>query len=180
MGPEQQAQVLALVDVQVTVTGPVPAKVPKDDTLTAWFRTRNRPVPDLTDDAWAKAGPICEAASQRTRSNALDHRQALSAILHKARTSCSWTALPSEYGSHRSVVTRYQRWVADGVWDELMDVLEGLPGKHLPEHPYPLPTLTVEGRVDPRLLVGIGATPQESRPRARVKSQGNSYAEVSR
>ncbi|WP_455361154.1 recombinase family protein [Streptomyces sp. SYSU K21746] len=161
MTPAEQAEVLDLLDVKVTLQGEVPKKVRADDSLTAWFRSRNRGVPVLTDASWAAVEPTIVATVKRDRTAQLSHRQALEAMLEKARSGSAWNAL-GKFGNPSSLIVRYQRWVKSGLWDQLMDLLADGESTPLPPAPYPLPPLLVEGRVDPRLLVGVGQAPADT------------------
>ncbi|MFF9268646.1 recombinase family protein [Streptomyces rochei] len=173
MTPEEKAEVCDLLDLKVTLNGPIPKKVRADDTLTAWFRDRGRGVPVLTDSAWERIRPVFKAAEKRQRKDRLPHRQVLEAVLLKARTGCTWKELPEEYGKTTGLTTRYQRWLGSGLFEQAMDLLAECESTPLLD-PYPLPPLLVEGKIDPRLLIRVPAAPEGTVPRARAKSQGNS------
>lgn len=179
MTPAEKAEVCDLLDLKVTLAGPVPKKVRADDRLTAWFRERGRGVPVLNDTTWGLVEPLFAASEVRKRADRLPHRQVLEAVLLKARTGVTWKELPETYGRTTGLTTRYQRWLASGLFEQAMDVLAECVSTPLPEL-YPLPPLLVEGKIDPRLLIRVPEGPEQTVPRARVKSQGNSYAAVSR
>ncbi|UQA97645.1 recombinase family protein [Streptomyces halobius] len=179
MTPEEKAEVCDLLDLKVTMTGPVPKKVRADDTLSAWFRERGRPVPVLDDAAWEKVRGIFEGADVRNRRDRLPHRMVLEAVLMKARTGLPWKELPTEYGKTTGLTTRYQRWMASGLFEEAMEALVDCEGTPLPSQ-YPLPPLVVEGKIDPRLLIRVPEAPQQAVTSARVMSQGNSWVAVMR
>lgn len=143
MRPQEQAEVLHRLDVKVTILGDIQRKVRSDDGISTWFRSRGRTVPYLTDEAWAIVEPIFLSRPGR---RAKDPRGLLTDMLCKARTGCPWTAL------ERSPADIWQRWCRIGLWDALMDALEGVPGSS-PSGDPTLPPLRVEGRVDPRLLL---------------------------
>ncbi|MFE0378525.1 hypothetical protein ACFW1M_23740 [Streptomyces inhibens] len=91
MGPEQQAQVLDLLEIQVTILGGIPRKVRSDDGVSTWFRERARRVPLLTDDAWVKIESIfVDRKGRRLR----DPRGTLDAMLYQARTGVLGVACP--------------------------------------------------------------------------------------
>ncbi|MGI5400600.1 recombinase family protein [Streptomyces sp. CA-135486] len=161
MQPGEQAEVLALVDVKVTLLGEVPVKVRDDDRVSGWFRSRGRVVPELTDATWALVAPILTA--KRPGRPTLDPRTALDAMLHKARTGCTWRDLPEQYGPFGTVASAFNRWSKSGLWDQALDLLADVPGTTLPGA-VALPPLQVEGRIDPRLLIGEQVTPGETRP----------------
>lgn len=157
MTSAEQAEVLALLDVRVFITGDVPPpRVGQADSLAEWFKDTGRLVPDaLTDEAWAKVEPIVKAwepPNHRCR----DGRVILDAIFHKARTGCLWSDLPADrFGKWGGVHSRYKTWVACGVWDELM---AALPATGQPVWvPNLVPPLRVEGRVDPRTFADVPA-----------------------
>ncbi|MEV4231065.1 recombinase family protein [Streptomyces bobili] len=179
MTPEEKAEVCDLLDLKVTLVGPVPKKVRADDTLTAWFRSRDRGLPVLDNAAWEVVRPLFEASEVRKRRDHIPHRQVLEAVLLKARTGMTWKELPEHYGKTTGITTRYQRWMASGLFEQAMDALAQRESTPLPSI-YQLPPLLVEGKIDPRLLVRVPVSPEPTSMRARVKSHGNSYATVSR
>ncbi|MYX07751.1 recombinase family protein [Streptomyces sp. SID8375] len=154
MGPEQQAKILDLLEIQVTVLGEIPRKVRSDDGVSAWFRERARRVPLLTDEAWAKVEPVfVDRKGRRLR----DPRGTLDAMLYKARTGCPWSGLSAPAGNLASV---WQRWLTSGFWERLMDALVDVPGEAPPEGGVMLPPLEVRGRVDPRMMIGEDLSPE--------------------
>ena len=159
MAPEERAEVCDLLNLKVTLNGPVPKKVRADDTLTAWFRERSRGVPVLDDAAWSRVQALFEGSEKRQRKDRLPHRQVLEAVLLKARTGCTWKELPEQYGKTTGLTTRYQRWVASGLFEQAMDILVQCGSTPLLD-PYPLPPLLVEGKIDPRLLIRVPAAPE--------------------
>lgn len=144
MTVHEQEDVVDLLKLRVTIVGEIPRKTRVDDQISAWFRERERVVPELTDAAWEIAGPIL--AARRGRRPA-DPRGLLDAMLTKARTGCAWTDLP--YGKVASV---WFRWVKSGLWGDLMEALAQVPGTPVRDAVV-LPALRIEGRIDPRLLI---------------------------
>ncbi|MFD7339625.1 transposase [Streptomyces violascens] len=153
MRPEQQREVLELLDVRVTVAGPVPRVRKADCLVTQWFRQQGRRVPVLTDAAWAKIEPVLTASHRRRRVDRLPDRVVMEAILHKARTGQAWTTPGYQ--------ARFHSWRASGVWEEAMRLLSDAEGTPIPPQGA-VPPLQVEGRVDPKLLLGVGSTPQNT------------------
>ncbi|MFF3870660.1 recombinase family protein [Streptomyces sp. NPDC001978] len=99
MTPAEQAEVLALLDVKVTITGPVPKpRLGLACSLADWFKEHDRLVPDdLTDQAWALAELIVKAwepPNHKLRSG----RVMLDAMFYKARTGVRWEELPEHFG----------------------------------------------------------------------------------
>ncbi|MFK8908147.1 transposase [Streptomyces sp. YS-3] len=157
MRPEEQAEVLDLMDVRVTLLGEVPRRVRKDDEIAAWFRDRRRDVPVITDDTWALVEPVFPShwRGRPTR----PARPLFEAILYKATHGCPWRALPGKYGPWGTVVSTWRRWSQCEVWDQAMERLAGVPAVPLPDGGVCLPPLRVEGKLDPRLLISTHAPP---------------------
>lgn len=145
MSAREKEDVMDLLNLRVTILGDVPRKTRADDQIGAWFRERERVVPELTDTAWGLVEPILAARKGRKASNP---RELLQALLTKARTGCAWSDLP--YGNVASI---WARWVKSGLWEELMDALVGAPGTPARDS-VALPSLRLEGRIDPRLFIG--------------------------
>ncbi|MER6210913.1 transposase [Streptomyces sp. NPDC001642] len=160
MTPAEQAEVLALLEVKVTITGPVPRpRVGLACSMAGWFKDNERLVPDeLGDEAWALAEPIVKAwepPNHRCRPG----RLMLDAMFYKARTGVLWEQLPERFGAWKGIHSRYQTWRNCGVWDEIM---AALPDTGQPVwQPNLVPPLRIEGRVDPRLLTEEEAVPPE-------------------
>jgi DNA invertase Pin-like site-specific DNA recombinase len=151
MDADQQAEVIDLLGLKVTILGPVPRKTRLDDRISNWFRERDRAVPVLTDAAWEKVAPILLGRPGRKLS---DPRALLEALLKKARTGCAWADLGHARAQHT-----YSRWAASGLWEELMEALAEDPGTP-PADPITLPPLRIEGRIDPRLFVSDDKSPE--------------------
>lgn len=154
MTPAEQAEVLALLDVKVTLDGDIPRKARKDDRLAEEFRKRGC-VPVLDDAGWSRVRAVLAAHGRDSEA----YRGVLEGLLHKAQTGIAWDAIPDAYGNWHSIYSRYQRWVKAGVWELLLEALDGAEVVPLAS---PLPRLIVEGRVDPRLLVGVDSAAAET------------------
>jgi polynucleotide kinase-phosphatase len=152
MEPAEQGEILALLDVRVTITGPMPErKTNKGCTLTKWFDASGRLVPPpLTDETWAKVEPIVRAWEPPNH-RLIDGRAVVDGILFKARTGCGWHGIEVPEGVNwKTVHTRFNRWMRAGVWDEIMKVVPN-EGTLSPGMPV-LPPFKIEGRVDPRVM----------------------------
>lgn len=152
LSESEKAEVMDFLKLRVQILGPVPRKTRNDDTISAWFRERNRVVPNLTDDAWALVRPIFEQPSAgRTMA---DPRRALNALLLKARTGCPWLSLPDGMG--HVAMKAWGRWTKSGRWDELMEALHDVPGVKPPEDGVTLPPLVVYGEIHSDLWIEEG------------------------
>ncbi|WP_181786108.1 recombinase family protein [Streptomyces phytophilus] len=152
MTTREQTEILALLDVRVTITGPVPQpRLGRACSLRQWFIDNDRLVPDeLTDEQWARVEPIVQAW-EPPHHKLMPGRLVVDALLHKARTGDRWFELPPRFGKGSSIHCRFKKWLADGTWSAIM--------RELPDSGRPvwsanlLPPLQVEGKVDPRLLI---------------------------
>ncbi|MFE0135208.1 EF-Tu/IF-2/RF-3 family GTPase [Streptomyces sp. NPDC059037] len=159
MSPTEQAEVLALLRVRVTITGSVPRTRTGDCSVTSWFRDRSRRVPVLTDDGWEAVEPILTAAHRYRRTDRLPERDVVEAVLNKARTGSPW---PRDKGYK----SRFHRWVKTGVWEAVMARLADEDSTPVPDA-RPLPPLRIEGRIDPRLLLRAAEEPEMTVPTGR-------------
>ncbi|MDX3246158.1 transposase [Streptomyces sp. ME18-1-4] len=98
-----------------------------------WHERNGAPVPpDPTDSLWAR---IDELLRSRYRPHhfrsPLDLRAAFTGMLHRLRTGILWRDLPERFGDFRKVRLRQRTWLADGVWEEIVEILgeggEGTP-----------------------------------------------------
>jgi transposase len=54
---------------------------------------------------------------------ASDHRLIVEAMLWVARTASSWRELPERFRPWSTVASRYQRWLKEGLWTRILQVL---------------------------------------------------------
>lgn len=151
MSPRQQKEVLALLDVRVTIKGEIKRKVREGDGISQWFEERGRVVPLLTDKAWDRLEPILAARRGRKPDNP---RALVDALLQKARTGCAWRSLPVNPASV------WLRWKDNGLWEQLMDAMADMPGEPAARG-VQLPPVRVEGLIDPRLFFETHLAPGE-------------------
>ncbi|MGW7409834.1 recombinase family protein [Streptomyces sp. NPDC054833] len=153
MAPQQQAAILSLLELQVTVTGPVPdgrrGGVPC--TVRAWYATAGLDVPaaPLSDGDWAKVAPLLPKGRMGIV------RRSVDAIFYKARTGKSWPDVIKETGATRQASKHFSAWSSDGTWDRVNAVLADVEHVPLPE-PELLPPMVIEGRVDPSAMLNVG------------------------
>ncbi|MER6221389.1 transposase [Streptomyces sp900105755] len=121
MTSAEQSEVLALLDVKVTITGAVPKpRVGLVCSMAEWFKQNERLVPDeLSDEAWALGEPVVKAwkhPNHRCRPG----RTMLDAMFYKARTGCLWEELPERFGPWKGIHSRYKTCRTCGVWDQVL------------------------------------------------------------
>lgn len=83
---------------------------------------------DLTDAAWQLVEPLLPPQKPCTKGRPykLDHRTALNGMLYILRTGAPWRDLPERYGSWNSVYDRMARWKRAGVWERVLQSLQGM------------------------------------------------------
>src|SRR5829696_1576018 len=72
---------------------------------------------ELSDAEWARLQPLLPP--RRTGRPRHDDRRILNGMLWKLATGVPWRDLPERYGPWQTVYTRFRRWTAAGVWDQL-------------------------------------------------------------
>ena len=80
-------------------------------------------VPALTDEHWEQLRPLLPPQKPATGRPATDHRLILEGMLWVARTGSSWRDLPERFGPWSTVASRYQRWLKEGLWTHILQVL---------------------------------------------------------
>jgi DNA invertase Pin-like site-specific DNA recombinase len=150
MAPEQQAAILSMLELKVTITGPVP-----DDrrggvpcTVRAWYAVAGLGIPatELSDEEWAKIAPLLPKGRQGTV------RRSVDAISYKARTGKSWPVVIKETGATIQASKHFNAWASDGTWSRVNAALADMEQVPLPELQL-LPPMVIEGRVDPSAML---------------------------
>lgn len=150
MDPAQQADILDLLEVKVTFTGPVPRELKTGIpcSVRAWYESACLEVPAsaLSDTDW-------EAVASLLHNRPGDAiRRSVDAIFHKARTGMSWSEIIAELGVTKTTADHFRRWSKDGTWNLVNEALTHT--ARVPVwSPELLPPMTIEGRVDPRMML---------------------------
>jgi hypothetical protein len=92
-------------------------------------------IPALTDEHWQQLRALLPPQKPQTGRPAVDHRLVVEAMLWVARSGSSWRELPEHFGPWSTVSSRYQRWLKEGLWQRILQVL--LPQESLPCSPSP-------------------------------------------
>ncbi|OKI24244.1 hypothetical protein A6A07_04985 [Streptomyces sp. CB03911] len=141
---EDQAQILALLRVKVTVEGPVPLRrAGVKCTVETWYRTAKLDVPasDLSDEQWKLIAPLLP----KGRNGRV--RRSVEAIFAKARRGAPWSELRAEYGSTSTASHHFNEWSVDGTWERINAALANVPRVPLPLLDL-VPPIRIEGRID--------------------------------
>ncbi|GAA2639147.1 hypothetical protein GCM10010307_38220 [Streptomyces vastus] len=150
MNPAQQADILDLLELKVTFTGPVPRELKSGTAcpVRAWYKSVDLDVPasDVSDADWQAIAPFLHSRP----GDAI--RRSVNAIFHKARTGMSWSEIIAELGVTKTTADHFRRWPKDGTWKLVSEALTHT--ARVPVwSPELLPPMTIEGRVDPRMML---------------------------
>jgi transposase len=83
---------------------------------------------DLTEKQWEIIAPLLPELPRRADGRGrpwADNRALLNGMLWILRTGAQWRDLPPRYGSKSTVHRRFQQWVSNGVFEEILAVLAG-------------------------------------------------------
>lgn len=80
-------------------------------------------VPALTDEHWEQLRPLLPPQKPQTGRPAVDERLIVEGMLWVVRTGSSWRELPERFGPWSTVASRYQRWLKEGLWTRILQVL---------------------------------------------------------
>ena len=80
-------------------------------------------LPALSDAHWEQLRPLLPPQKPQTGRPATDHRLIVEGMLWVARTGSCWRELPERFGPWSTVASRYQRWVKEGLWTLILQVL---------------------------------------------------------
>ncbi|MEU1594414.1 recombinase family protein [Streptomyces sp. NPDC005708] len=150
MAPQQQAAILSLLELKVTVKGTVSGGrrggVPC--TVRAWYVAAGLDVPaaSLSDGDWAKIAPLLPKGRMGVV------RRSVDAIFYKARTGKSWPDVIKETGATRQASKHFNAWSSGETWDRVNAALADVERVPLSE-PELLPPIVIEGRVDPSAML---------------------------
>ena len=67
--------------------------------------------------------PLLPPQKPQTGRPAVDHRLVVEGMLWVVRTGSSWRELPERFGPWSTVASRYQRWLKEGVWTRILQIL---------------------------------------------------------
>ena len=78
----------------------------------------------LRDQDWEIIRPLLPTQKGKQGRPRKDDRLMIEAILWVVRTGAPWRDLPPDFGSWKSVYTRFRTWTRFGVWEILWNVLK--------------------------------------------------------
>ncbi len=77
----------------------------------------------LRDDQWERIEGLLPGRADTVGVTAKDNRLFVEAVLYRYRAGIAWRDLPERFGEFRKVHTRFSRWAASGVWENLFKQL---------------------------------------------------------
>jgi len=77
----------------------------------------------LTDRMWDMIAPLCSGKVSDPGQTGGDGRLFVEAVLWIARTGSPWRDLPEKFGHWNSVFKRFRRWVLNGTFERIFNVL---------------------------------------------------------
>lgn len=80
---------------------------------------------DLTDEQWARIGPLLPGGGTRGKPRIWSLREIVDAMLYILHNGCVWRALPHEYPPWPTVWTYFRRWRDDGTWQAVQTTERG-------------------------------------------------------
>jgi putative transposase len=79
---------------------------------------------DVSDAEWQRVAPLLSQLPWSGRKRKYEARTVINAILYVQRTGKSWRQLPADLPPWQSVYRYLRRWLEDGTWQRVEDVLE--------------------------------------------------------
>ena len=68
--------------------------------------------------------PLLPERAPRRGGRWMDHRVLVNGVLWRTRAGAPWRDLPEQYGTWKTVHSRFRRWTLDGTWQEVLDRLQ--------------------------------------------------------
>ena len=80
---------------------------------------RRRYWTDVTEQQWQALKPLLERSAGVGRPTELDLREIINALLYLKQSGCAWRLLPHDFPNWTSVRYYFDKWTADGTWEEI-------------------------------------------------------------
>ncbi len=76
---------------------------------------------EIADEVWIKIASLLPTPRKKIKKGRprMDDRQAMTAILYKLQTDCSWKVLPAGLGAGSTIYDRFREWQAAGVFTKM-------------------------------------------------------------
>jgi transposase len=79
----------------------------------------------MSNEEWAFFAPFVFGSGPKRGRPPKDHRLVLDGVFLIARTGVQWRDLPDFFGNWSSVYREFRRWTQSGLWDLLLEALNG-------------------------------------------------------
>lgn len=80
---------------------------------------------ELTDEQWERIAHLLPGQPGKPGDNGRDNRKFVNAVFWIAKTGAPWRDLPERLGKWNSVHRRFSRWAKAGVWQKILEELNG-------------------------------------------------------
>jgi transposase len=81
----------------------------------------------FTDEQWVKVKPHLPTNQPGPERKDEDDRRILSGIMHVVKTECRWEDCPPEYGPHKTIYNRFNRWSGRGICQNIYEAVAQSP-----------------------------------------------------
>jgi len=88
----------------------------------------------LRDEEWKKIEILLPSQKGKQGRPRVDDYRILEGILWILRTGAPWRDMPDEFGSWKTVYTRFYRWSKNGVWAKIWEILKKRCGQRVAYH----------------------------------------------
>jgi transposase len=78
----------------------------------------------VSDEHWAVLEPLIEACRPRGKTEPLDLRQTIEAIVWRHQNGAKWRSVPPDLGPWSRAAQTFIRWSHLGVWEQLLDLAQ--------------------------------------------------------
>jgi transposase len=78
----------------------------------------------LTDEQWAKLEPLIERCRPPHKTEHIDLRGTIAAIIWRHKKGAPWRDIPAELGPWWRAEQTFRRWSRHGVWERLLDLAQ--------------------------------------------------------
>ena len=78
---------------------------------------------DLSNEQWRLIKDYFENEKRGKHLRTQSKRRLVNAVLYLNKTGCQWRMLPNDFPNWKTVYSFYQRAVASGIWEKILDML---------------------------------------------------------
>jgi transposase len=82
-------------------------------------------IGSVTEESWQQIAPLLPRYQRHPNQRILTPRQALEAMVWVMQHGVAWRAVPETLAAWHTLYTRYQQWVKAGIWQQVVQILNG-------------------------------------------------------